>query len=176
MSAAPSLRESIGRLLERDLQTLQLEIAAYPDDDSLWRTVPGIANAGGTLALHLVGNLRHFIGAILGGSNYVRDREREFSERGLTRADVCARVAETQREVARVMHALDPARLDETFPITVLETSLVTSVFLLHLCTHLTYHVGQMDYHRRITTGQATTVKTIPIPALVAPWPPERAS
>lgn len=165
----------IGRLLARDLQSLQHEIAAYPDDAALWALPPGIANSGGTLALHLVGNLRHFIGAVLGGGTYVRDREREFTERGLSRSVVSAMVAETAREVMAVLSTLDPARLDAPFPLTVLETQLVTSDFLLHLCTHLTYHVGQVDYHRRITTGQGTTVKTISIPALVAPWPSEIA-
>jgi hypothetical protein len=168
--------ESIGRLLDRDLHALQQEMAAYPDDDALWVLPPGVANSGGTLALHLVGNLRHFIGAVLGGGSYVRDREQEFSQRGLSRHAVIAMIADTRRDVMSVLSALNPARLSQPFPIAVLDTQLVTSDFLLHLCTHLTYHVGQVDYHRRITTGQGRTVKTISIPALVAPWPSETAS
>jgi uncharacterized damage-inducible protein DinB len=171
MDARTTLRDTIWRLLDRDLDAMQQEIAAYPSDEALWTTPAGIANAGGTLALHLAGNLRHFIGALLGGSGYVRDRAYEFSARGLTRAAVNAELADAQRQVTEALTALDPARLDAPFPQAVMETTLPTQAFLLHLCTHLTYHLGQVDYHRRLTTGDRTTVTTINIPALATPRP-----
>jgi uncharacterized damage-inducible protein DinB len=171
MDARATLRDMIWRLLDRDLDAMQQEVSAYPDDASLWHTPTGIVNSGGTLALHLAGNLRHFIGATLGGSGYVRDREHEFAARGLSRAMVNAELADAQRQVTAALIALDPSRLDDQFPLPVMDTHLPTHAFLLHLCTHLTYHLGQVDYHRRLTTASGVTVKTISVPALVAPLP-----
>ena len=165
------LRDTILRLLLRDLDALQQEISAYPDDASLWTVPSGIANSGGTLALHLAGNLRHFVGHLLGASGYVRAREREFATRDLTRAAVLDELADTVTQVTRALSALDPAQLEAPFPVPVLDTQLRTDVMLLHLATHLTYHLGQVDYHRRLTTATPTTVKTISIPALVRPLP-----
>ncbi len=171
MNSPTVLRDTIWRLLNRDLDAMQEEIAAYPDDESLWQTPPGIANSGGTLALHLAGNLRQFVGALLGGSGYVRDRAYEFAARGLSRAAVNAELADAQQQVRSTLLSLDPARLDAPFPVPVMDTQLSTETFLLHLCTHLTYHLGQVDYHRRLTTATGTTVTSVNIPALAVPVP-----
>lgn len=167
--SSDSLRDTILRLLVRDLEAMQLEIAAYLSDEALWSVPTGVANSGGTLALHLAGNLRHFVGAVLGGSGYVRDRAYEFSARGLTRATVIAELADAQSQVVRTLRALDSARLLEPFPEAVGETQLRTDAFLLHLATHLTYHMGQVDYHRRLTTQTNTTVRTLNLPAMLRP-------
>src|SRR5688572_11496518 len=82
------VRDGIRAYLVRELHALDREIAAYPDDWSIWQTAPGISNSTGTLALHMTGNLRHFVGAVLGGSGYVRNRDAEFSTRGLSRAEL----------------------------------------------------------------------------------------
>lgn len=171
VDARAVLRDSVLRLLLRDLAALQREMAAYPDDASLWRVVPGIANSGGTLALHLAGNLRSFIGAVLGGSDYVRDREREFTATGLSREDVRLELADAEIQVMRALTTLDLARLDLEYPHVLAETRLRTDVFLMHLATHASYHLGQIDYHRRIITGNAATAMTLSIPALVQPIP-----
>src|SRR5215210_3752066 len=94
----------------RDISTLRRELELYPDDKSLWRAVPGLPNAGGTLVLHLAGNLRHFIGAQLGGTSYVRDREAEFSTRGLSREKLAREIDATIQEVSEALGQLDPAR------------------------------------------------------------------
>lgn len=165
------LRDTVLRLLLRDLAALQREVAAYPDDVTLWRVVPGIANSGGTLALHLAGNLRGFIGSVLGGSDYVRDRDREFTATGLSREDVNLELADAEIQVMRALSTLDLARLDLEYPHVLAETRLRTDVFLMHLATHASYHLGQIDYHRRIVTGNSVTAHTLSIPALVHPLP-----
>ena len=86
-----SLTSSIGAILVRELTSLKQEIEAYPDDADLWRVVPGITNPAGTLALHMAGNLQHFVGAILGATEYVRNRDAEFSSRGLSKAELVGR-------------------------------------------------------------------------------------
>lgn len=148
-----SLVSAIGTMLLRELVTLRKEIEAYPTDADLWKTVPGIANSGGTLALHLTGNLQHFIGAVLGGSGYVRDRDAEFSTRGLSRAEVVDQVEQTTASLTRTFGSLTDAVLASRYPEPVARVRVNTGDFLVHLQSHLAYHLGQIDYHRRMITG-----------------------
>lgn len=152
------MTEHLRIVLTRDLEAAEREVTAYPDDASLWVSAGGIPNSAGTLALHMAGNLHHFIGAVLGGTGYVRNREEEFSARDLPREELVARLRATRATVDRVLGEMDPARLDEPFPLELRVGHLNTGRFLLHLSTHLAYHLGQLDYHRRITTGDATGI------------------
>jgi DinB superfamily len=143
----------LSAVMLRDLDGLRAEIEAYPDDGSLWRPVPGLVVLGGTLVLHLVGNMQHFVGAVLGASGYVRDREAEFARRGVPRAELLAQVAAARAVVERTLAGLEPARLAETYPQPVGGLHLQTGEFLVHLVSHLGYHLGQLDSHRRLSTG-----------------------
>ena len=158
--------DDLSRVLVRDLRTLAAELDAYPDDTSVWACPPGIPNSAGTLVLHLAGNLRHFIGARLGGSGYVRDRAAEFAERALTRTELRARVDTAAREVRDALARLDPHRMAEEYPDPIGGTRLPTGRFLLHLVAHTGYHLGQIDYHRRVATGDARGVGAVPVAAL----------
>lgn len=153
------------RIFARDLASLRAEVLAYPDDASMWVLPQGAPNAGGTLVLHLCGNLRHFIGAGLGNSGYVRDREAEFSTRGTSRAELAALVHITAAEVTLALQQCEPARLDDSM--TVGPTTITVRAGLLHLAVHLGYHLGQLDYHRRIVTGDPSGVGTLAIQPLV---------
>ncbi len=170
---AAYLRYDEGMLTEfrtfllRDLEGLRREIALYPDDDAPWRMLPGFPNSGGNLALHLAGNLRHFVGAQLGGTGYVRTREAEFESAGLTRAALDAEIQRTVADVDRALTALDPARLDEPYPLAIGDRQVVTRLFLLHLTVHLAYHLGQIDYHRRAVTGDLAGASVISLKELL---------
>jgi hypothetical protein len=144
---------AIGTMLLRELVSLRKEIEAYPSDAALWAVVPGISNAGGTLALHLTGNLQYFIGAVLGGSGYRRDRDAEFSTRGLSRQEVLNRVDQTTAVLAKTFTALNDSILTGRYPEPVAKVRVSTGDFLVHLLSHLAYHLGQIDYHRRMSTG-----------------------
>jgi hypothetical protein len=152
---------AIGAMLVRELNSLRLEIEAYPTDADLWAIVPGIVNPGGTLALHLSGNLQHFVGTVLGGSAYVRNRDAEFSTRGLSRAEVVQRVDDAISAVQTTFKSLEPSDLAAEYPEAVAKMRLNTGDFLTHLASHLAYHLGQVDYHRRIVTGSPATVGTV---------------
>ncbi|HUG28233.1 MAG TPA: DinB family protein [Gemmatimonadales bacterium] len=151
-------------VLLRDLASLRLEIEAYPDEAQLWATPAGISNSAGTLTLHCAGNLQHFIGACLGGTGFVRDREGEFGRRDVPRAELVAGLKVAAQVVERVLNGLDPARLDEGFPVDFKGRTIPTGRFLLHLATHLAYHLGQVDYHRRVVTGQGALAGVVGIP------------
>jgi DinB superfamily len=150
----------------RDLDGLRREIELYPDDAAPWAEIPGLPNRGGTLALHLAGNLRHFVGAILGGSGYVRDRDLEFSARGVSRTEILEKIAAARQEVEAGLAALDPASLDQDYPLPLGGRTISTRQFLIHLAVHLTFHLGQIDYHRRAATGDAKSAGVIPLSAL----------
>ena len=136
----------------RELRAVERELDAYQAEDQVWLLPEGLPNSAGTLALHIEGNLRYFIGTVLGGDSYVRDRDAEFSKRGVSRAELVAGLREADKVVRETMAHLDPAKFNEPYPLPVLNRRLNTGDFLLHLATHLAYHTGQMDFHRRIVT------------------------
>lgn len=139
---------------DRYLARLADEVQAYPDSASLWRTLPGISNSGGTLALHLAGNLQHWIGACLGGNGYVRDRSAEFGERGTPRHEILVRIERARETTVSVLSELDARALGVTFPdLPDHYAGQSTAWFLGHLLAHLGYHLGQLNYHRRVVTG-----------------------
>ena len=163
------LIDAVKRCLMRDLAGFALELDAYRDDVSVWALPPGVNNSAGTLTLHACGGLRHFVGAVLGKSGYLRDRDAEFAVRGLQRVELEMLLAVTRDEVARALDQLDSDQLTLDFPILIGKTTLSTGRFLVHLATHLTYHLGQADMHRRVVTGQSNGLGTVAVPPLADP-------
>jgi len=150
-----SLATELAALYRRDLVRLTQEIEAFPDE-LLWELRPGIANSAGTLTLHLEGNLRHFVGFILGEVAYARQRDLEFSTRGLSRENLLERLRPLQELVPAVISKLSEEALESMYPINVFGGGpLPTQQVLLSLYGHLSYHMGQIDYLRRVVSGNA---------------------
>ena len=147
--------EWLKAVLVRDLKGLKRELDLYGNEADIWKTMPGIGNSAGNLALHMVGNLRHFIGAQLGHSSYKRDRDAEFKTRDLPRAEIHKLIDMAIIGIEHTLPTLTDADFAKTFPLKIAEMNLTTGEFLMHLSVHLGYHLGQVDYLRRITTGQA---------------------
>lgn len=145
-------------MLLRELAAVQRSVEAYPDDSSLWALPPGLPNAGGTLVLHLTGNLQHYVGALLGNTGYLRDRPAEFARRDVPRAELLREVAAAVAAVNHTMPTLREEALTEPYPETIGGNVLTTGAFLGHLATHLAYHLGQLDFHRRVVTGDSKGV------------------
>ena len=140
----------VGEILDRDLRALRREVEAYPDERELWVRVPGITNVAGNLVLHLAGNLQYYIGTVLGRTGYVRDRPAEFARRDVPRAEL---LREIEAARAAVKAALEGATdVEADFPESILGMRVRTGDYLIHLATHFAYHLGQLDYHRRIVT------------------------
>jgi hypothetical protein len=161
MDVAAMLTSAIGSILSRDLDALRREVEAYPEGDELWRALPGVANPGGTLALHLAGNLQHYFGAHLAGTGYVRDRPAEFARRDLSRAELLREIEAARAAVKTALARLSPAQLTAEFPETIAGAKVTTGEYLVHLTTHFTYHLGQVDYHRRMVSGSSTVVGAV---------------
>ncbi len=141
-------------LYERDLAKLKSEIEQYSNSSDLWRIEGDIANSAGNLTLHIAGNLKHFLGAILAGSDYVRDRDLEFSDTGIPREDLVSAIDETRAVVKSTFEKLNDDDFARNYPIEVFGEPMTTGYFLVHLATHLNYHLGQINYHRRILAKQ----------------------
>ena len=152
------MKAAVSSILDRDLHALRREIEAYSDDTDLWRTVPGLTNPAGTLVLHLAGNLQHFIGAQLGGTQYVRDRAAEFARRDVPRTELIREIEAARAAVKVGLASLSSAQLAGEFPEPVGGVRLATGEYLVHLATHFAYHLGQVDCHRRVVTGSPAAV------------------
>ena len=141
---------SVESLMLRDLDTLEREIIQYPTIESIWTVRGDIKNTAGNLCLHLCGNLQHFIGAILGQSGYIRDREKEFALKNISAKELVSEVIRTKESIKAALQKLEPAVLDKEYPIAVFNYPMTTQYFLIHLSAHLGYHLGQINYHRRL--------------------------
>jgi len=163
----PAMTGDLARVLTRELEGFERELMLFPDEASVWRTAPGVTNPAGTLALHVAGNLQHYVGAVLGGSGYVRDRTAEFSRRDVPRAEIVAELRAAVRAVESTLPHLPVARLDEPYRETMTGMVMPAGRFLLHLCTHAAHHLGQVGYLRRIVTGRNESSGAISMKALV---------
>ncbi|MCU0445831.1 MAG: DinB family protein [Microscillaceae bacterium] len=137
-------------IFQRDLKNLQKELQAYPNEAQIWQTAEGISNSAGNLTLHLVGNLNHFIGALLGNTGYVREREREFADKNIPLSVLLENLDKTAQMLAEVLPNLSPEQLAAEFTFRLLDQSWTTEGFLIHLVAHFNYHLGQINYHRRL--------------------------
>jgi hypothetical protein len=136
-------------LFEQDLLKLKAEIASFKNEENIWRKADGITNTAGTLVLHLVGNLNYVIGTIIGGTGYVRNREQEFSLTGVSREKLIADIEGTVEVIKTSLATINPARLEETYALEMFGKK-STAYYLTRFYGHFNYHLGQVNYLRRI--------------------------
>lgn len=144
------LKEALLKIFERELDKLASEINSYEDENRLWIISGEISNSAGNLCLHLLGNLNHFVGATLGETGYVRNRDGEFSSGGVPRQDLLAGIEKTKTVVLETLRRLPDESLEQNFPAEKHDDTVKTDFMLIHLLTHLNYHLGQINYHRRL--------------------------
>jgi uncharacterized damage-inducible protein DinB len=137
-------------LYEKELDKLAEEISAYESDEQLWKVQDGILNSGGNLCLHMTGSLQHFIGATLGDSGYIRNRDAEFKLKNIPRQKLLEEIANSKRIVTDTLEQVSKKELDSNFPIMVFDEPATTEFMLVFFLKHLSYHVGQVNYHRRL--------------------------
>ena len=155
------MKEWITNVITRELKALRREIETYPNEEDLWEVRHGITNPGGNLALHLAGNIQYFLGNVLGHNGYVRNRDAEFASKDVPRAELLREIDNAIAAVETGMSKITEADLAKPYPEAVGGVSSTTGAFLAHFATHLAYHLGQVDYHRRILTGESKTVKAM---------------
>src|SRR5687768_11755523 len=140
------------QIFERDLSNVSEELTLYKDDASIWELKEGLPVTGGNLCLHIAGNLQHFIGTVLGDTGYVRNKNAEFSAKNISRQKLIDLIHETKSVVKDTLEQVTKKELDNPYPQQVLDEPVTTEFFLLHLVTHLNYHFGQINFHRKLVT------------------------
>jgi len=165
------MTRQLAAILRRELGTLSRELALYPEESFLWARPPGTPNTAGNLALHICGNLRALIGAQLGNTGYVRDRDAEFAKRGVPRSEILAEIDVTARDVEETLAGLTKADLAAPYPVALAGVRFRVDDFLLHLVSHLSFHMGQIDYHRRIVSGMSEGAGALAISELASAEP-----
>ncbi len=154
-------------LLTRELEGFRREVAAHADDEALWRAAPGVTNTVGNLALHVAGNLQHFVGALLGGTGFVRNREAEFATRSGTRDDVDRALVAAIDAVQKTLAHMTGAELEQPMPGAPNGLRTTRGRFLMHLVAHTAFHLGQAGYARRLLTGDgAASAGPLPLDVL----------
>jgi hypothetical protein len=144
------LIQTLKKLFTRDLNQLKSEIELYRDEKKIWHTEKQISNSAGNLCLHLIGNLNTYIGAVLGNTNYTRNRPLEFSLKDIPRTELISKIEDTIAVVNNALSMLTEENLKNEYPILVFDEKTSTGYMLVHLTTHLAYHLGQVNYHRRL--------------------------
>ena len=144
------LTETLKLLFERDLNKLRNEIEAYKTEKKIWQIEKNINNSAGNLCLHIIGNLNWFIGAQLGGTDYIRHRDLEFSSTNIPKDNLLLEIVKTRSMLDNTLGKITSSQLELEYPILIFDKKTTTSHFLIHLTTHLAYHLGQINYHRRL--------------------------
>ena len=144
------MTDSVNKVMQKHLQQLKKDISAYEDEGDLWLIEGEILNSAGNLCLHLCGNLQHFIGAILGNNGYIRDRPAEFADKNIPAVELQALIDTTMESIANTLANLDNETLTDDYPEQIFRGPMTIEFFLIHLTSHLGYHLGQINYHRRL--------------------------
>ena len=142
--------QTLKTLFNRDLDKLKFEIESYEFEKQIWAIDKNISNSAGNICLHLIGNLNTYIGAEIGKTGYVRNRPLEFSLKDIPKSELISKIESTIEVVNKSLDSLTEKDLEQIYPQIVFEKEMTTGFFLIHLSTHLAYHLGQINYHRRL--------------------------
>jgi uncharacterized damage-inducible protein DinB len=144
------LSKLLTEFFQRDLKALEEQLMAYKNEADIWKIAPGIANSAGNLCLHLTGNLNHFIGTALGNTGYVRQRDNEFTQSDIARESLVAELRKTSVMIESTLRVLSDKDMEKDFPFEKHGMIVSTGHMLLHIFGHFNYHLGQVNYHRRL--------------------------
>ena len=144
------LVQELRKVFIKDLEKLKEEIGLYKSEPNIWKIDKQIANSAGNLCLHLVGNLNTYIGAEIGKTGYIRNRDLEFSMKNVPQKELIQKIRETINVVESSLGMLKDEELENEYPLLVFAEKTSIGYFMVHLAVHLGYHLGQLNYHRRL--------------------------
>jgi uncharacterized damage-inducible protein DinB len=144
------MTEILSQIILHDLEKLKTEISSFKDEKNIWKISGEIKNSAGNLCLHICGNLQHFVGAVLGNSGYVRNRDAEFTRKNVSRMELIKELDQTIKVVKQTLNSLTDTDLNSIYPSNIFGDGTTSRDFLIHLAGHLNYHLGQVNYHRRL--------------------------
>ena len=132
------------------LDSLKEEITLYKNEEDIWRLFSAISNTPGNLCLHLCGNLDHFFGAVIGNTGYIRDRDLEFSKKNVSREELIEGIEQTKLMLEKIFDAMTLEDVNTVYPIDIFGDNVTYGFVFSRLISHLAYHIGQINYHRRL--------------------------
>ena len=144
------LKDDLAEIFERDITKIITELNSYKKEEKIWAVKGDIKNSAGNLCLHLTGNLKHLIGVVLGNLDFKRDRDAEFSSEDIPREKMVKDLEDTVKIVSDTLRNLNDGDLAKEYPVEVFRRRMSTSHLMIHLAAHLNYHLGQINYHRRL--------------------------
>ena len=144
------MKENLKHLYVADVQKVIAEVEQYKSDEDFWSVSDGISNSGGTLTLHLIGNLKHYIGAVLGSTGYRRERDNEFSDRGVSREEILVQLRSVIEMLEETFNKVSDEDLQKDYPEELGDKPQKTVAVVVYMLTHLNFHLGQINYHRRL--------------------------
>jgi uncharacterized damage-inducible protein DinB len=153
------LLDNLVTLFDRDIKRVEDEIRLFKNDEEIWKIEGEIKNSAGNLALHLCGNLQYYIGKVMGGFEYTRNREHEFAAKGISQKWLLQEIQTVKQRVHDALRNFDPSKLQDLYPEKVFDHPMTNLYFLMHLHAHLNYHLGQINYHRRLVAVQTSHIK-----------------
>ncbi|BDD01625.1 DinB family protein [Persicobacter psychrovividus] len=143
--------DSLAQLFSKNLQQLSEEISQYEGKPlEFWAVRGMISNSAGHLTQHILGNLNHFIGHVLAKTDYVRDRKAEFSTHDISIATFKEQIEAVDALIQDTFSKMTEEEWAQTYPLEVFKKPITTAYFMQHLLAHLSYHMGQINYHRRL--------------------------
>jgi hypothetical protein len=135
---------------ERDIRKMIEEVKLFQHEADLWRVQGSIKNSAGNLVLHIIGGTNHFFGATLAKTGYLRNRELEFSRKDVAKEELVAGLEALVPLVSTTLLALTPEQLDADYPLLFDGMKRSTAYITVQLLGHLDYHLGQVNYIRRM--------------------------
>lgn len=144
------LNRILAGFYERDLRKLIEEVNLFRNEEDLWRTRGSVKNSAGNLVLHITGGLNHFVGATLAQTGYVRNRDQEFSRKSVERKELVAGLEALIPVISQTLNAFTPEQMEAAFPVFFDQPGTSASYVLTQLSLHLNYHLGQINYLRRM--------------------------
>ncbi|MDX5479933.1 MAG: DinB family protein [Cyclobacteriaceae bacterium] len=144
------MKDSLIFFFNRDLDKLKKELKLYDVEDNIWKISGNISNSAGNLALHIIGNLNHYIGSEMGNTGYIRNRAAEFSLKGVSRDEILNQIEETKQTISNALLKFHEDWFSRKYPLEEFGYPMTYEYFMVHLASHLNYHLGQVNYHRRL--------------------------
>jgi hypothetical protein len=141
------LNRVLANFYVRDIRRLIEEVNLFNHEEDLWKTLGAVKNSSGNLALHIIGGTNHLIGATLASTGYIRDRDQEFIMKGVSRENLVAQLEELIPMVTDTVNGLD---IEAEYPMIFDGMKRSNSYVLTQLLLHLNYHLGQVNYLRRV--------------------------
>jgi hypothetical protein len=144
------LKETFIQIYEMDLRKVIGEINLYENEADLWNSEAGITNSAGNLALHLIGNINHFFGAVLGRTGYIRERDLEFANKNVSREEIVKKLEDTIEVMKNALGSLSDEDFQKIYPEDFRDMRPKILAVVTYMLSHLNYHLGQINYHRRL--------------------------